>query len=344
MVSIEGEVHKPGTYPYAKNMTIKDLIFAAKGLKESAYLGEAELISYEIINGKLCEVKRRTINLKKALAGDPENNVLLSPYDRLFVRSISKWQKVGYVTISGEVLFPGRYAIRPGETLSSLIERAGGFTKNAYLKGAVFTRKRVQALQQQRLNEMINKLERELLSAGSAEVATALSPESAKIKSEEIALRRQLLERLRHVKAKGRIVIHLDYPEKLKGTPYDIVLEDGDSLYIPPKSSTIQVVGEVYNQSAFIFKKGEGIDYYLKLAGGLTPNADESHIYVLKVDGSLKRVPKHFRWLRKVHLDPGDTIVVPQKIEKIAWLRNIKDITTILYQIAVTTGVIITVF
>ena len=191
---------------------------------------------------------------------------------------------------------------------------------------------------------MINKLERELLSAGSAEVATALSPEAAKIKSEEFALRRQLLERLRHVKAKGRIVIHLDYPEKLKGTPYDIVLEDGDSLYIPPKSSTIQVVGEVYNQSAFIFKKGEGIDYYLKLAGGLTPNADESHIYVLKVDGSLKRVPKHFRWLRKVHLDPGDTIVVPQKIEKIAWLRNIKDITTILYQIAVTTGVIITVF
>ncbi len=344
VVSIEGAVNKPGTYPYVKNMRVCDLIFAAGNLKESAYLKEAELTSYEVKNGKLCEVSRRTINLEKALSGDPKHNVILEPYDRLFVRTISRWQKVEYVTISGEVLFPGKYIITPGERLSSIIKRAGGFTKDAYLKGAVFTRKKVKELQQQRLNEMIERLEMELLGGGAAGIAGAISSEEAKIKGEEVKLRQKFLARLKRVKAKGRIVIHLDLPERLQGTEYDIPLEDGDSLFIPTKPSTIQVVGAVYNQSAFLFEKGKGVGYYIKLAGGFTPNADKKHIYILKVDGSTKRPPKHLRFLRRTKLDPGDTIVVPEKLEKIPWLRNIKDVSTILYQVAVSTGVVMNVW
>ncbi|MCX8167292.1 MAG: SLBB domain-containing protein, partial [Candidatus Micrarchaeota archaeon] len=237
------------------------------------------------------------------------------------------------------------YTIKKGERLSYLLERAGGFTDKAYLEGTIFIRQRVKELQQKSINEMVERLERELLSTGTAEVAVALSPEEAKVKETEIRQKRDFVNRLRNVTALGRISIKIDVPEKLKNTAYDIELEDNDIIEIPTNPKTVFVVGSVYNQTAFIYKDDAGVDYYLKLAGGTTENANESSIYILKSDGTAERVKSGFFGFGQVsRLMPGDTIVVPEKLERIAWMKNIKDITQILYQIAVTAGVLIVAF
>jgi len=349
MVEIEGAVNKPGKYEYLSNMKVADLIKLAGGFKPYAYLYEAELTrNIPISKGMKTEIIK--INLKKALAGDPNENIPLMENDYLFVKNVPEWKKLAVVDISGEVLFPGRYVIKKGERLSSVLKRAGGFTDKAYLKGAVFTRKRVQELQQRQINEMIDRLESELMVGGIAETGAAITPEQAKISAEEAKMKREFLARLRKVKAKGRLVIHLKPLEEFKGTPDDIELEDGDKLYIPPNPQTIQVVGAVYNPTAFIYKPGKDISYYINKAGGYTKTADKKQLYVLKIDGTGIRpgswYPKAFWWepRHRTMLAPGDTIVVPEKLEKIAWMRNIKDITTILYQIAVGAGVIVAAY
>jgi protein involved in polysaccharide export with SLBB domain len=259
------------------------------------------------------------------------------------------------VGVSGEVKFPGIYTVKKGEKLSSLIERAGGYTDRAYLRGAVFTRERVRQLQQKQIDEMTERLERELLGKGVAEVATALSPEETKIKESEIKQKRDFVTALKGVKAKGRMVLKIDRPEVLKNTPYDIELEEGDSLFIMANTQSVQVIGSVYNQTAFVYDKDKGVSGYIDLAGGYTENADKKRIYLLKADGTAVKPGSGFlgiswsktsnRWESGgSNIESGDTIVVPEKLEKIAWMREIKDITQIFYQIAVAAGVLIVAF
>jgi len=354
-VTIYGEVNKPGTYPYVEGMRVKDLVFAGGNVKDSAYLEAAEVFSYNIVNSTLAEYEHKVINLRLALEENPQHNILLKPYDKIFIKKIADWGREEYVEVAGEVVFPGKYLIKKGERLSSLIARAGGFTKDAYLRGVVFTRERVRELQQKRLNEMVDRLEHVLLSTGSARTGTALTADESKIYLEEAKIKEKFLARLRQVKAKGRLVIDLSLLDEFKNLPDDLELENGDKIYVPPNPGTVQVIGAVYNQTAFIFRPGKKISYYIDLAGGYSQNADKEALYILKVDGSAVRPHKGLtwgfewdsrlnRWERKHRLiiEPGDTIVVPEKLERIAWLRNIKDISQILYQMAVTTGVVMT--
>ena len=129
--------------------------------------------------------------------------------------------------------------------------------------------------------------------------------------------------------------------EEFKGSPHDLVLEDGDSLHIPERSAQIQVIGAVYNQNAFVYTKKGSIERYINLAGGFTKDANKKEVYVLKVDGTAIS-ERGTRGFGRLGLDPGDTIVVPEKLDKIAWMRNLKDITQILYQLAITAAVLIT--
>lgn len=355
VVRISGAVNKPGTYKYYENMKISDLINLAGGLKYFAYLDKAELTRVTPTE-KGPITKKIIINLQKALSEDPSANIPLKQDDYLLVRAVPEWKLYQKVTIEGEVRFPGVYTIKKGERLSDLIKRAGGFTDKAYLQGAVFTRQRVKELQQKQIEEMIDRLERELLSSGTSQIATASSSDEAKMLQLELQQKRQFIARLRKIRAKGRITIRLLPPDKLKHTPYDIELEDGDSIYIPTDPHTVQVIGSVYNQTAFVYERDKNYQYYIERAGGYTENADEDNIYILKADGSAMKVNSglfhmswnedKFRWETGsgMQLESGDTIVVPEKLERIAWMRNIKDITQILYQIAVTAGVAITAF
>jgi hypothetical protein len=198
---------------------------------------------------------------------------------------------------------------------------------------------------------MVTRLEKDLLVQGISGISAATSPEEARIKESESKQGKDLIEKLRTVKASGRMVIALDQPEALRKSPSDIELAEGDSLFIPPNPQSVQIIGAVFNQTAFVYNKGKNIESYVNLAGGYTESADKKRLYVFKADGTAVKPEGGNMFLfgedsyrTGKDLESGDTIVVPEKLEKTAWLREVKDITQILYQIAVTAGVILVAF
>ncbi len=346
---VVGAVNLPGIFPLAKNMRVTDLLSLAGGTKYYAYLVSAELTRI-IPTRDGPSIERINIDLEQAIAGNADANILLQPDDYLAVQAVPEWELYRTVKIEGEVRFPGVYTSKKGERLSSLIKRAGGLTPNAYLKGAVFSRKSVQVLQQQQLDDAINRLEQQLITQSATTIDTALSSEAALQHQSSAAQRDALLAKMRSAKAKGRMAIDLQPVELFERSTSDVVLEEGDVLMIPERPQQVQVIGAVFNQTAFIYDHETTVSEYLKKAGGMTENANDDALYVLKVDGTAfsKQQTEGF-WFWKKHLksstlDPGDTIVVPERLDKIAWLREVKDITQILYQMAVTAGVLIVAF
>jgi len=339
-IKVTGAVVYPGEYGIEAGKTFLKDVFALAGGPQYYASDKVEITRIRVTpSGPVTEVF--SVSLSSALNGDPEQNVPLEINDHVFLRPVPEWGKVGTVGVYGEVLYPGEYRIRAGETISSLIERAGGFTKRAYLEGAVFTRVRVRELQQKQVDEMVERLERELMGVGVSRVSTASSSDEARLFQLELQQKRQFIDKLKTVRAKGRVTVLLQEPDDLKRTPYDLVLEDGDALSIPTNPGTVQVVGSVYNQTAFVFEKEREYDFYVDLAGGYTANADDDNVYILKANGSAVRTDG---WRGGGNIESGDTIIVPVKLERIAWMRNTKDITQILYQIAVAAGVLIVVF
>lgn len=358
-VSVGGAVTDPGEFEYAAGMTVKDLIFSAGNVLESAYLEAAELSSMEIKNAEVAGIQTRNIDLRRALSGDAEHNILLRPYDRIFVRHITDWRLARYVTISGQVKFSGKYLIQKGEKLSSVIERAGGYLDNAYLRGSVFIRERVKETQQKSMEEMARRMERDLLVEGIGKVSTSLSVEEVQAKQNEIAQKKKLIEEIRNIKALGRMTVKLAHLKALKNSQYDIELEDGDELMIPEKNSVVTVLGAVMGQGSHIFSEKADYRDYINMSGGYSDYADGGNVFILKVDGSARRAKRGLiDWSRKqdvqgigffseeetFYIEPGDTIVVPEKIGRIAWLREIRDITQILMNTAVVAGVLIALF
>jgi protein involved in polysaccharide export with SLBB domain len=347
-VLIYGMVNNPGEYTYATNMRVTDLVFAGGGLKDSAYMKEAELATYEIEDGRTSKVSYRIIDLEKALNGDVEHNAPIMPYDSLFVREMTDWRSQQYVELKGEVRYPGKYVFKKGERLSSVIKRAGGFTDEAYLNGAVFTRESVQKLQQKNIEEAVNRLEMRLLSDASGMALGSIDEAGAKQAQAFLVMKMEMLNRLRSAEAQGRITMKLEDVKKFEGTNYDVALENGDTLFVPLRPTQVQVMGAVQNPAAFIYEHGEPISSYIGKAGGYNGDADKGRIFVLKTDGTA--MSKSSSWLGTTgsfissKLDPGDTVVVPEKLDKGLWLKEVKDLTQILYQIAVTAGVLIVTF
>jgi polysaccharide export outer membrane protein len=360
-VGIKGMVNKPGEYPYADNMRVKDLILVGGNVKDAAFLDQAELVRYDIVGGTKVQTSLITFDVKLALANDPAHNLKLRPLDAISIKEIPEWKEKRAVTISGEVFFPGTYQLRREERLSSIIQRAGGFTENAYLRGAVFTRESIKKTQQERLNELIRQMEIEGMQYASAEAQAALSKEDAATQVQFLAAQKALLAKLREAKATGRVVISLLPSTVMRDASLDVVMEDGDSLYVPKNPGTVNVLGAVYNPNALIFEgQRPEVSYYLKKTGGPTDNAEADKMYVVRADGTVvaKAETGWFnagwsdeekRWefgssFEDTRLYPGDTVLVPQKIIKPNYMKDVKDITTILYQIAVGAGVVLAAF
>jgi len=355
-VSISGQVVNPGIYDYFPRMTVRDLVTAAGSPKRNAYLESAELTRVAVA-GNSAKASRLEIDLRKALAGDPGHNLALEPEDALIVRGIENWLEATdrFVTLKGEVKFPGTYSIAKGERLSSVIERAGGFTDKAYLKGAKFMRKSVRAEQQKRMDEVIARTEQEILRKQGELAAVASSREELEATRAALEGLQKGVNKLKESRAEGRVVIRLAHLETFRGSPYDLELLGGDILEVPQASSVVNVMGQVYNPTAFVHLPGKDVAHYLKNAGGATRDAEEDDMYIISADGSvLSRQQSSFginwsdsqrRWtfggFLATVLDPGDTLVVPQKLERVAWIREIKDITTILGQIALAAGVVV---
>jgi polysaccharide export outer membrane protein len=324
-VEILGEVNQPGRYPLFDGMKVSDLVFAGGNLKESAYRRVAELTRYEVVNGERRQLRHVLLDLEAVLAGNAEADIALAPYDRLLIRRISNWRGDEVVHVSGEVAFPGKYPVQEGEHLSDLIERFGGFLSDAYLPAAVFARVMVRDLQAEQLKRMADRLDADLarLSVPSQRGTTA-SDEAKRQAAREAAA--QLLTELRSAQATGRMVIRLDEAKELRGTEHDLVLSDGDELFVPKKPDFVMVMGQVNNPTAFQFQPGKGTSFYIRIAGGKSRFGDLGNVYVVKADGSVNV-------RRGARIDPGDVIIVPEDLERFGGMRFLLDLSQILYQI-----------
>lgn len=277
-------------------------------------------------------------NLGKAiLENDPANNLQLLPGDVVTIFSqhdirAPVAQQTKFIRLEGEINNAGVYTVQPGETLRQLVARIGGLTPNAYLFGAEFTRESTRVLQQKKIDEAVDRLERNVERNAATKAQNANSTDDVKA---QLDSQRALVARLRQVKATGRIVLEIN-PDKqrLKDLP-DLVLEDGDRFFVPTWHSTVSVIGEVYNENAYIYKPGKRVGDYLSLAGGPTKDADTDSIYVLRADGSVIS-KQQSGWLLGFNgdrLNPGDTIVVPEQLDKTKWTTELKDWTQIVYQL-----------
>jgi polysaccharide export outer membrane protein len=276
-------------------------------------------------------------NLGKAIAGDEVQNVVLEPGDVITIFSqndmqVPAGQQTKFVRLEGEFVTAGVYQVQPGETLRHLISRVGGFTPQAYLYGAEFTRESTREDQQKRLDEYINDLERSIERNAGAQ--RNLSGEEAVTERQSLEGQRRLLDKLRQMRATGRIVLEIrPNADDLNKLP-DLVLEDGDRLLVPFKPATVNVIGSVYNSNSFIFKPGKTVNDYMRLSGGATRNGDKGRSFVIRADGTTVSSQGHNSLLvnsfSQARLMPGDTIVVPEKLDKGVVLRGFKDWTQII--------------
>lgn len=324
-VQVLGEVNYPGNYPRFEGMRVSDLIFAGGNLKQEAYREGAELTRYTIVDGERRELRHVAIDLRGVLAGDPVADILLEPYDRVLVRRITNWRRDEVVQVNGEVAFPGTYPIEEGERLSSLVTRFGGFLPNAYLPAVVFTREDVRTLQQEQFDRMADQLEADL---GRMAIQVTPGESQQEAAKRQIALEsgQRLAGELRAAKATGRLVVHVEALEQFKGTEYDLVLKDGDTLRVPQKPDHVMVIGEVHSPAAFQFEQGMKASKLVDLAGGKTRFADGGRAYVVRADGSVQRG-------LGTKLEPGDVVVVPETLERFSGMQFMLDISQVLYQL-----------
>ena len=346
-VRINGEVSKPGEFRLYKDMTVRDLLIQAGYPNPSAYLASAELNRLKIDSDKVTSFPL-SINLAAVLAGDPQANIPLEPFDELLVKRIPNWaeETERYITLSGEFRFPGAYPIYRGEHLSSVIERAGGFTDRAYLPGTKFSREVLRKLQQKQMDDSLAKAEEQILKKQSELATVASSKEETDATQAALEGLKRHLELLKNKRAEGRLLIHFTSLEDLKKQYSNIELSGGDTLYVPSDPHAVTVLGQVYNPASIVFKPWEDIGFYLKKVGGPTNDAQEGEMYLVKMDGTVISRKQTTGFLfydgfKSTQIDSGDSIIVPQRFEKIAWIRDIKDIATILGQIALTAGVLI---
>ncbi len=334
VIFVEGAVRRPGEYEFKSGMRLGDL------LPQAEVLPDAYFTRVEVVRTKPDFTREiYTANLHRLWQGDQSQDLVLAPADRILVTSEAR--PLGSVTLFGEVKRNGTYAIIQGERLSSVLKRAGGFTEEAYPKGAVFIREQLRRQQQEELDRFIKTQEETLLNeaarttAGAAELSGSGKDEAA-LQQQTLQQRRQLLELLKSRIVLGRLVVKVDSPERLEGTPSDIPLEEGDQLIIPKQPSSVLVIGSVRNSAAVVYEDGRDVGYYLNRVGGLNKEADKDELYIVKADGSAVSA---FLKLRKV--EAGDIIVAPAKAEaKVHTLPAIKDVATILGQFALTAGVL----
>lgn len=318
MVSIEGEVLRPGTYPMSQGMTVTGLVSLAGGFKRSAYRDEADVASYVVQNGQKVQINHSNVAIEQALKGDTSADVLLKPGDVVSIRRLAGWQDIGAsVTINGEVEHAGGYGIQDGERLSSVLKRTGGLRPDAYPPAAVLERVQVSELNEQARQQMILRIEStptEVSQGTMSAQAVAEQQQSMQMQ------RQQILNSLRSHPASGRLVIDISSDiSKWENTAADIQLRAGDKLFIPKRPDFVMVSGQVFNPVAISFVPGRDMGWYLRKSGGPTHTADKKHIYVLRADGSVV-VPRESEsiWMggsfSSVRIQPGDTIYVPEKI------------------------------
>jgi protein involved in polysaccharide export with SLBB domain len=383
-VTLRGNVAIPGLYPWRSGMRVRDLIpdrgflvtdeywrghndLAVTARNNAARVSGTELkndvrrLSSEI-NWEYAVIQRMNpedltphmlpFNLGKAINGDDRENLVLQPNDviTIFAQTdiaVPIAERSKFIHLEGEFNNPGVYEIQPGETLRHLVERVGGVTTQAYLFGCQFTRESTRIDQQQRLDQYVNNLDQSVQrnATVSASFTDPLAVAEAKAQAEQD---RQVVQRMKGARASGRVVLELKPTATGPDALPELVLEDGDHLLIPFRPATVNVIGSVYNNNAFIYRPGKTVGDYLRLAGGATRSGDKGREFVIRADGSTVSKQQHSRLIsssfESTRLMPGDSIVVPMKVDRGATLRVIRDYATILGQLGLAAGGFASVF
>jgi polysaccharide biosynthesis/export protein len=320
-VYVKGEVAKPGRYPLTTNMRVEDLVHVAGGLKKSADPEIADLTSYDETHGPKPIAKNLDIKLSAAMQGDASADLPLHDGDVLTIRQNPGWNDIGaMIALKGEVQHPGTYGIRPGERLSSILARAGGFNAQADPYGAVLMRRDVRELEMQSRLELVQRVKAEQVSLRALPEADT-DQKNAKLTA--IAETETTLQQLQANPPIGRVVIHIQPDLKQwRDTTKDVAVRDGDVLFVPKKAGYVMVNGQVFNATAISYQPGRSAKWYLSQAGGLTPLADKKAVFVIRGDGSVIASKNNTGgwWSGDplgAALKPGDTVVVPEKAPKI---------------------------
>ena len=315
MVSVEGEVARPGKYPLGENMTAAQLVQLAGGFKRGAFTEQADLTRYEVEQGTKVVGDHITVPIAKAMLGEPDTDVRLRDGDVLTVGQISNWQDLAAtIQVKGEVVHPGGYGIQPGEHLSSIIARAGGFLPGAYAYGAVFERVELRQIEERNRADLIERIKAE---AKDIKLVPDMDQDDQAQAKATVLQYKKTIESLESTPPAGRLVIHISSDVKRwANTSADVQVRAGDTIYIPKRAGMVVVDGSVYNPTGITYKPGKDASWYLKQAGGPTAMADRKGTYVIRADGSIFGGSGNMfgGGVESAELRPGDMVVVPERI------------------------------
>ncbi len=333
-VSIKGEVIEPKVVYYEQGMSLASLINATGGLTKMAYKNKLEIVRYYIAQDKSRKKKIIDLDLSKIDA----KTYKLKPYDEITIYKIPNWNEKRTVTLSGAVKFPGTYTIGESEKLSSVIKRAGGYTQEAFVQGAVFTRENIKKRQMQEYNRSLAKIKRELALYN----AMPANAKKAAVSTSTTAALDDVIQESKKYLPIGRVSVELDKNLKdFENSKFDLVLKDKDKLFIPNQIDTITVFGEVFNPTSFVFDAVKSVDDYIAMASGLSRSADASNIYVIHANGISEPVSKSW-FSSSVEIQKGDTIIVPLYIKEINNLDVWDSVSRILASFAITAATMTT--
>jgi protein involved in polysaccharide export with SLBB domain len=252
-----------------------------------------------------------------------------------------------FVRVSGEVNAPGVYRVEPGDTLRNVVERAGGLTPHSYLYASQLTRVSTRQAEEQQLQVSIAQMQRELTSRYAA--ARSGGTTSAADQQMQMGTQQAAIAQLGAVKPTGRIVLDMKPSASTVADIPSFPLEDGDSFYIPPRLSTVQVAGAVYNENAFRYQPRKHLSAYLNDAGGPTRQADGKRIFLVRADGTVISRQSHGQFwhsdFESTVLLPGDAIIVPTKLKSPNnFMQQLPYLAQTLSQTAMTGAVISTTY
>lgn len=302
-LSIHGEVNYPGTYVYAANSTLEDLVLQAGGLKDAASTMRVEVARrIKDASGQPGEVaKTFQFSLRDGFVVSGESGFLLEPFDEVYVRRNPGYQEQKNVLIEGEILYPGKYVMaKKNYRLSELISAAGGVTDEAFIKGARLVRKYT--------DEELDVLKRELRMAklnveeDPAAARTGLGKDLEEIKD---SIDLEIME----LCTDYNVGIELDKALENPGSTHDPVLREGDRIVIPQYINTVKILGLVNQPNAVTFVEGEKVDYYIQQAGGYAQKAWKKRAYVIYANGTMAKI----KGGGKKVIQPGCKIIVPEK-------------------------------
>lgn len=324
VAAINGEVRVPGAYPVAPATPIGVVVAAAGGVTLDADLSRVEFSRLE------SEQRTGTTRTSRVLADISTQQgagMIINPSDIVRFNAVYSDLATGPVLLAGEFIRPGYYDIRRGERLSEVIARAGGLSEQAYPFGAVFTRERVRQAEQ----ESFQRSARDLNSA------VVLAVARGELRSEALSALQSLSAQITSTPAVGRIVIEAD-PTVLQVRPeFDVVLEPGDSIFMPKRPNSVLVIGDVLNPGSLQFVAGTRFESYIRQSGGYQRSADQDRVFVVYPNGVAQQIEVgSWTFAPPTQIPPGSTIVVPKDPAPLGGLFLVREFTSLISQIAVT--------